>query len=258
MSSAAEEDTFRGVDARRASAKNIVILSPHLDDGVFSLGATALAQRAAGASVRIVTAFANDPESDAAATEWDVRSGFDSVQDSALARRREDALACRLVGAEPDWLTFPSGDYRTSLDETALADSIVGSCAEADLVFVPAFPLVHPDHALLARVTLAAASRLPELALYVEQPYAAWEWVRECPGEKPKIRDWLPVTVTVAETERALVWRPLGFAPARWSRKLLASMAYKSQMRGIGRLAVPRIARYELRRGIEATARVPR
>src|SRR4051812_8706982 len=107
-SSAEGQDTAQGVPARRSILplrrrrvdgrdKSIVILSPHLDDGVFSLGATALAYRAAGARVRIVTVFANDPESDAAPSEWDVRSGFDSLRRSAGARRREDTLACRLV-----------------------------------------------------------------------------------------------------------------------------------------------------------------
>lgn len=48
----------------------LVVLSPHLDDAVLSLGATIARLSRHGRSVRVVTAFANDPTSRAPAGPW--------------------------------------------------------------------------------------------------------------------------------------------------------------------------------------------
>ena len=67
----------------------IVVVSPHLDDGVLSLGAWMASQVRAGARVELLTVFACDPESDAPTKGWDARGGFrtEARQHGRAARR---------------------------------------------------------------------------------------------------------------------------------------------------------------------------
>ncbi|HEV3227404.1 MAG TPA: PIG-L family deacetylase, partial [Acidimicrobiales bacterium] len=78
---------------------SVVVLSPHLDDAVLSLGATIAASVRAGASVRVVTVFSGDPTSTRAASRWEVQCGFSSAAEAARTRRDEDTVACGRIGA---------------------------------------------------------------------------------------------------------------------------------------------------------------
>ena len=95
----------------------IVVVSPHLDDGVLSLGASMAAWSRAGATVELLTVLACDPESDAPVGGWDRRGGFATEGESALARREEDRRACAALGATPVWLPFGSVDYERHGDD---------------------------------------------------------------------------------------------------------------------------------------------
>lgn len=162
---------------------DVAVLSPHLDDAILSLGAAIAGARG---DVRVVTVFAGDPDSTLAAGEWDSRAGFRTVGEAARARREEDALACADVGARPVWLPFVDDQYPPDEDDAvwgALADALEG----ADTVLVPAFPLVHPDHARL--LDLVERHGLPgrRLGRYVEQPYAS-VWTDRSQGD-----GWAPL-----------------------------------------------------------------
>lgn len=151
----------------------VVVVSPHLDDGVFSLGATIAGAARAGARVEVLTVFGCDPESDAPANGWDSRGGFTTEGEAATARRAEDAEACRLVGAEPHWLSFRGGGYTVEKDSDAIFAALTERISGANVVLVPGFPLRNEDHAWLARLFAernpAPASRRGH---YVELPYA--------------------------------------------------------------------------------------
>jgi LmbE family N-acetylglucosaminyl deacetylase len=149
----------------------VVVLSPHLDDAVFSLGATISRATGTGSRVEVLTVFGDDPESDVPANGWDTRGGFATEGDAARARREEDREACRLVGAMPHWLPFRGGGYAPDKDEDAIDDAIAEQVAGADAVLVPGFPLRNPDHAWLADL----AERKPptlQIGRYAEQPYS--------------------------------------------------------------------------------------
>ena len=79
--------------------KRIVVVSPHLDDGVLSLGASMASWARHGAAVELLTVLACDPASKAPAGGWDSRGGFATEGESALARREEDRQACAVLGA---------------------------------------------------------------------------------------------------------------------------------------------------------------
>lgn len=152
----------------------IVVLSPHSDDGILSLGASMARWARCGSSVVLLTVFALDPGSDAATEGWDRRAGFATEGEAARARREEDRRAAGIVGATPRWLPFGSVDFERHGGDEDVAAGVVEATGEAELVLVPGSPLTHPDHALLHRLvtTSIPADRLAE---YAEQPYTLRE-----------------------------------------------------------------------------------
>lgn len=147
-----------------------VVVSPHSDDGVLSLGASMARWARSGARVELLTVLALDPGSTAPSRGWDLRAGFATEGEAARARRSEDAAASALLGVTPRWLPFGSIDFERHGDDGAIWRAIEELVADADVALVPGSPLSHPDHAWLHELLRA---RLPEglLGLYAEQPY---------------------------------------------------------------------------------------
>ncbi len=150
----------------------LVVVSPHLDDGVLSLGAAISEWARRGATVELLTVFACDPDSAATVGGWDGRAGFRTEGKAARARREEDRRACEILGATPVWLPFGSVDFERHGDEEAVRAAVEEVLAGADVVLVPGFPLSHPDHKWLLEVLARSLSRYPTVGLYAEQPYA--------------------------------------------------------------------------------------
>jgi LmbE family N-acetylglucosaminyl deacetylase len=174
-----------------------VVVSPHLDDAVFSLGATIASASKSGSRIEVLTVFGCDPSSRAPANGWDARGGFATEGEAATARREEDREACRLVGAEPNWLPFRGGGYAPDKDADAISAAILGSVSGADAVLVPGFPLRNDDHAWLAGLFSERPPPSMRLGRYVEQPYAYA--VRK---EQPLSGEWEKPRVTVADRLR--------------------------------------------------------
>jgi LmbE family N-acetylglucosaminyl deacetylase len=219
----------------------VAVLSPHLDDGVYSLGAALDDAVRSGADVALVTVFAGDTASSRPASPWDRRFGFEFAGEAAQARREEDSRACALLGLTPVWLPFDDEHGRPAGDDE-LWSAIREGIGSADTILIPGFPLDHEDHARLARLALARTFDAARVGLYVEQPYAA---VRK---EPPRLLSELATLV-----DREPDWRPLA-APlaARW-RKVRAWRAYRSQLRHFGYRSLVNVLRYEARHGGELT-----
>jgi LmbE family N-acetylglucosaminyl deacetylase len=175
----------------------VVVISPHLDDGVLSLGAAMSGWARSGARVELLTALACDPDSGAPTGGWDARGGFATEGASARARREEDAAACAILGVLPAWLPFGSVDYERHGDEREVAAAVRDAIGEAELVLLPGFPLSHPDHDWLVRALLESAPPARRLAFYAEQPYAARagnpaalpSWLAERTGLAPSLAE---------------------------------------------------------------------
>jgi LmbE family N-acetylglucosaminyl deacetylase len=209
-------------------AGDVAVISPHLDDAIFSLGA-AIART--GSEVAVVTVFAGDPDSTLPAGEWDARAGFRTAGEAARARRQEDALACHDVGARAVWLPFGDHQYPAADDETVWA-ALERAVAGADTVLVPAFPLSHEDHVRVLELVERKGLPGQRLGRYVEQPYAA-AWTGGSTGD-----GWLPLAAGL--TDRLA--------------KLRACRRYASQLpllRRSGPILRP-LLRYELARGGES------
>lgn len=174
----------------------IVVVSPHSDDGVLSLGASMAGWARAGRQVELLTVLALDPESDAPTEGWDRRAGFATEGEAARARREEDRLACARLGATPRWLPFGSVDFDRHGDDEEIWDAVSRSVRGASVVLVPGSPLTHPDHAWLN--SLLTERLDPELvALYAEQPYTARDGGAPFPrgpaGARDRLAKWRAV-----------------------------------------------------------------
>jgi LmbE family N-acetylglucosaminyl deacetylase len=211
-----------GLLPAETAGRRVVVVSPHLDDGVLSLGAAISAWSRAGARVELLTVLACDPASEAPAGGWDRRGGFATEGASARARREEDRRACAILGATPLWLPFGSVDYERHADETEVRRAVVEAVGAADLVLLPGSPLTHPDHAWLVRTLVADGLAPGSVALYAEQPYTRRA------GEEPSASAWLSSAVG-ASTFAPLVAR-LRDRRAKWR----AIRCYRSQLPLLG------------------------
>ena len=215
-----------------------MVVSPHLDDGVLSLGAAIAGWSRAGATVELLTVLGCDPDSTAPSGGWDRRAGFATEGESAHARREEDRRACGAIGATPVWLPFGSVDYERHGAQADVRAAVGRAVGRADIVLLPGYPLTHPDHSWLVR-TLAGGLECGRLGLYAEQPYTRRE------GTDPRVADGLADAVGAAS-----VFEPV---PARTRDRLAkwrAIRRYRSQLRLLG-------MRRSLRRGPHRYALAP-
>lgn len=207
----------------------VVVLSPHPDDAVLSLGATLARAAALGAIVSVVTVFAGDPKSARPAGDWDRRAGFLTAGEAARRRREEDFHACRVVGAEPLWLSFLDSQYGAAVEEAGLQTELARYVARAETLVVPGFPLVQSDHLLLARAALGVAPARARIVLYAEQPYAAWRWRAGRPRD--------PVSIAPSpEAVEPVTWLSLRPSVSEWWKKQRAVLSYSSQLRAFSRV----------------------
>jgi LmbE family N-acetylglucosaminyl deacetylase len=222
----------------------VAVLSPHLDDVVFSLGASISAAARDGCDVQIVTVLAGDPASNAEAGAWDRRCGFATHADSVRRRREEDRRACAILGATPVWLPFNDEQYDRGGADDEIWSAVLEAVAGAGAVLCPGYPLRHPDHAWLARLCLERGAGAARLGLYVEQPYT-WQ-TTGAPEAVPE-----PLVPLLAATPD---WLRLSASPAALLAKTRAAFAYRSQLARIPRRLLLRVVAHEVKRRGEAIA----
>jgi LmbE family N-acetylglucosaminyl deacetylase len=203
------------------TSHRIVVVSPHLDDGVLSLGASIASWSRVGRAVDLLTVLACDPDSEAPAGGWDRRGGFATEGESARGRREEDRRACAALGARPVWLPFGSVDYDRHGTDEEVRQTIAAALDDAGAVLVPGFPLSHPDHEWLAH-ELATGLDRRRTGLYAEQPYTRRT------GVDPD------VTPAIAETFGARTFAPVAIGSRDHVAKWRAIRCYRSQLPLLG------------------------
>lgn len=226
----------------------IVVVSPHLDDAVLSVGATVAALVQRGARVSVLTVFGGDPTSELPAGPSNRRAGFRTVGEAARARRAEDGLACRRVGARAVWLPYADDESVPLPAADSAWGMMVDFVERADLVLVPGFPLAHPHHRWVTELLLARTPDAVPVGCYVEQPYASWSLVSRG-GAQSSVRQR---QAAVAEFTRLLASRAprvrLPGSPARlrdYAAKYRAASAYRSQLAVLRRWPLLRIGLHD-------------
>ena len=197
----------------------LVVISPHLDDGVFSCGDLL----ASHPGSFVMTVFAGRPRNDMALTPWDAASGFQPGDDVIGCRRREDARALALLAARPIWLDFLDAQYAqpATTEEIVEALSAAIDRAHAQTVAMP-MGLFHDDHRQTYEACLLARRRDEGLRwlVYEDAIY------RKVPGlldERQRSRGWR----VHAPEPFSLPGRPASVAKCR------AVDVYQSQLRAL-------------------------
>ena len=163
-----------------------ILLSPHFDDAVLSLGGL-LAKEAPSAIV--VTLFGGKPEP-SQITPWDLASGFLNSNQAHDARVRENDEALKLLGVPENQivnLAHLDQQYRADLfgrsDDEKLSRlllqdllSLLESYGDQELsLYAPGLEM-HKDHFLIKQVLLEAIPYLRgkpiDFFLYQDLPYA--------------------------------------------------------------------------------------
>ncbi len=188
----------------------MAVLSPHLDDGVLSLGASVRDAVQSGNQVAIVTVFAGDPHSTKPAGRWDARTGFATAGAAVTFRRDEDRKACQRLGAEAVWLPYVDGDYGGNRSADEISARLIEALLQYDAVLVPGRPLLHPDHLWLARCVSEHGIGNARIGFYAELPYDLWADTtsRATPTRPEPPGVWTSPSLSIAS--RIAKWRASG------------------------------------------------
>jgi len=224
---------------------SVVLLSPHLDDAVFS----AWTVLAAGPELSVVNVCSGIPAA-GPAPRWDRVTGGTDAAEQARARLAEDREALALVGREALNLDFLDLQYR---DGPLPPDAIARALPAASELIAPAAIGAHPDHVAVREAALRTG--LP-VTLYAELPYAArFGWPHWVTGRDPDphlVPDadwdhWLAPVRARAE----LVPRVQRLSEPQVAAKVAAMEAYRSQFPAanggpLGVLRNPEIVGFEV------------
>jgi len=230
-----------------ADVGRLLVVSPHLDDAVLSLGATLAHMAAGGTDVTVLTVFAGDPESELEAASWDRHSGFLTAGEAVRARREEDRRACMVLDVKPVWLPYADGQYREASAEEPILSELRPLLSHANLVLIPGYPLINADHAWLHT---ALIERMPDVnfAMYVEQPYASDLAISRRLPLRPVIgsarlaaqtrlgsrADRLLVGTGGQAAARVIRWNSVRVSRRARAQKSTAVACYASQIRALG------------------------
>lgn len=203
-----------------------VILSPHFDDAVLSLGGL-LAQK--GASAKVVTFFTGKPRIPRVSL-WDLVCGFSNSDKAVDARNKENTDALTYVGVPQNSiinLGYSEQQYRSAKDEIELNELLLKellkflneySDREIDL-YAPSLE-IHKDHHLIKKTLLAAIPHLNDrpitFFLYQDIPYAYSTPFLKLP--KDHIKNYQIETV------------PISLSKENVDRKIAAVKLYSSQI----------------------------
>ncbi len=172
--------------------KKIALLSPHLDDAVFSVGGLMAALAHEGHTLHVVTCFTRSvPNPTGFALACQLDKGLSPEVDYMQLRRQEDARACGLLGARPYWLPLPEAPHRGYHSASALfgdlllTDTVQSALREhlhrtltainPDLILSPQAIGNHVDHWQVRHATEWLKPYFPRTLFlrWYDQPYLA-------------------------------------------------------------------------------------
>lgn len=198
----------------------LVVVSPHLDDGVFSCGDLLARSRLS----TVITVCTGLPENPARLTSWDQRCGFPTARAALTERLEENREALRLLGSDGVELGLPDSQYVHNWQPfiPLLRESLKNALARLHprQVVMP-LGLFHDDHIRVSDILLSLLYLFPAAVwmAYEDVPYRA----------RP---DAVPQRLSVIRQRGIEASRVA--TPCRSDRKSRAVWAYGSQLRGFG------------------------
>ena len=207
----------------------LFVVSPHLDDAVFSCGML-LARHPASF---VCTVFCGKPVPPQR-TEWDRSAGHRDSDEALRARIAEDEQALALLGARAIRLPFLDSQYGATPAIADLAAALgdawraAGSCR-----LVAPLGLYHSDHVLVADAcrALVRGQRIARAILYEDALYRTIRGAAR--GRYDTLRDegyvWSPLNAQALAAPLASLRAP-NAANAKWR----AAHRYRSQLRALG------------------------
>lgn len=222
---------------------DVLVLSPHLDDAVFSCGASLVEWSAAGRRVLVATPFAGSPPGGVSPFAQELHDlwGLSDAEEVLATRRAEDAAALKSLGLVWRHGHLLDAVYRSGEDAgwlypnlEALSGRGSDDPAERELFrFLRSLPPAqkilsplgvggHVDHRLVNRVSRACFRR--RLTFYEDFPYAT------SARSRVKAHPWLT-------SKSGHLWkkRVRSVKPRAVAAKLRAAEMYGSQL--VGELA---------------------
>jgi LmbE family N-acetylglucosaminyl deacetylase len=153
--------------------ERLLVVSPHCDDAVFSLGAVLHRHVRSGGTVTVLTALAGDPTDTSPAGPWDAEAGFRTAGEATRVRRAEDEAACSMIGASAVHHDEVDEQYARRRPLACLVEEVLRRSGDHDEVLLPGHPLRHQDHRAVRDALLPALRVHRPVRLYAEQPYTA-------------------------------------------------------------------------------------
>jgi LmbE family N-acetylglucosaminyl deacetylase len=200
----------------------LLVISPHLDDGVLGCGE----MLAVHPGSVVLSLFAGPGQNPGVCTEWDAACGFTSARHALAVRATEDDAALGLLKALPLRLEFPDDQYReagerVNLEQLAGAIRAAVNRYQPHTVAIP-FGLFHRDHALAhaAAIRVAREARGCTWLAYEDAFY------RRIPG-------LLQQQLGVLARSGWVVTPVPALEPRKRATKRRAVQCYASQLRGL-------------------------
>ena len=225
-----------------ARSTAVLVISPHLDDGVFGCGRW-LAMHPGST---VLTVFAGAPRDADRCTEWDAQCGFASAEQAVAMRREEDRRALAMLDARARWLDFADSQYGETPPVAAVADA-VGELLRAQRPACVLYPLglFHSDHRLVheaCRLALDTCEGIEALA-YEDALYRGMRGVLQQRLAALAGEGWV---ATPVELDGFASPQPPAVDAARAaSLKARAVSAYASQLRAFGEGGTRDLERHE-------------
>jgi LmbE family N-acetylglucosaminyl deacetylase len=224
-----------------------VLLSPHLDDVVFSCWHVLRSSQ----DVVVINVFTAVPAAGTEPPRWDRITGATDPAERMRLRLEEDAAALALAGRRAENLGFVDSQYRDGPPADGILDAVHERLPAGAEVLAPASIGGHSDHEHVRDVGLGLAADGRAVSFYADLPYATdFGWPAWVTGGEPE--PFLDVDAYWA------LHVPAGYEPRivelsehEQRAKLEAMRAYRSQFPAVEagikrRLTHPELIRFEV------------
>lgn len=186
----------------------ILVISPHLDDAVLSLGGSMHRWASSGREVHCLTVLAGRPHP-RPASWWDATCGFATADEATRTRRQEDACAAQAIGSTVEWLDHADESYGDPFPRPGeVLPALRAAWSSAEVILVPGWPRANPDHAALGALLVDELRGDERVVRYAEQPYRTVERGVAGAGRPPTADAW--TAVALRPVDLVAKWRAVG------------------------------------------------